>query len=133
MTPPPASSASSLVQEITALLAKLDEAPNRELAEEFKLHAPRLLRLLTAEYETLQREKDEWKQLYDETHARYDKAFARWEAAEARAEAAEGEVIRSVRDHWFIQGGEMQFGAIEGNNSDEVIASILSAVRSNIT
>jgi hypothetical protein len=49
--------------------------------------------------------------------------------------AAGNETIRRVADHWFTQGGAAEFGPLENDgreprNADELIAAILSAVRS---
>jgi len=42
---------------------------------------------------------------------------------------AYGEAIDDAVGHWFIQGGKAEFGDIEANNADELIAAILDRVR----
>lgn len=45
----------------------------------------------------------------------------------------EAEIIRRVADHWFIQGGQAQFGPLETpQNADEVISQILALVRKQL-
>lgn len=53
------------------------------------------------------------------------------EAAREQTDAAERETIAQVADHWFVQGGKDEFGALpqEVHNADEVIAAILDVVR----
>src|SRR6188768_579652 len=38
--------------------------------------------------------------------------------------------LTDVRSHWFLQGGESQFGAIrEASNPDEIVSQVLRHVR----
>ncbi|MES2341661.1 MAG: hypothetical protein V4597_08285 [Pseudomonadota bacterium] len=53
----------------------------------------------------------------------------RQEPAPEEQEPRETLVIAQIKSHWFAQGGTMRFGDIDGENADEIVSSILAAVR----
>jgi hypothetical protein len=51
----------------------------------------------------------------------------------SEAEYQEAETLAHIVAHWFIQGGESQFGPLDHpHNGDELISQILSRVRSSV-